>query len=802
MGQEPTTKIVGEPAMSFTYDPKKSLYEQFSKAHGGREGEGELEAAVRRAVEEGVASGGEAAEGESGAVTSESESGVSDVDEVMADGDDSSRRQSFPPALQRFGMDVGPTWMAGNPQYKNRKKRGLKSSREDDLHRGRSVGANLGHPTRYGSLSLSRERLSGAEEYLEEGLSSADVFMMQGRGDVIPGDDVAWQQRQSRFGGNGMSGLPGDARFMSGIDDGGMMRPGHHKARSQGHEELHRHHTFPMTPPATGMSGGYDITTFAQAHQRHQTSFQPPVQHQSSEINGVDSTPSIEKTKAFVCPLFSCGRMFKRMEHLKRHLRTHTMERPYACPQCKKRFSRSDNLNQHLRTHGRGAAAADGNGATGSTVSDGGISDWINDTGAEDGDGVGGHRRGSVVSQDGDAGQDGDAEDGGESEGYDELDPEDITGSLSGLGMFGATSMGMGSMMDTNVNGFGASSLNGFNIETCEVDVPGDVHEVSGDEEGLIMRTDGVHPATYGQDLYFTPPNSMSQEQLPNHWGLHSHVAPSPPTGSLPHIRSNRSSITSAPATYQLTQSPPSSAPSSVYGGDDYIGSVSVSAPSHKQAFDHGALFDTGLIDSGAGPGPIRRHRSMTPSVVRNGEPRRPVTANSAEFPSGSPGSSSGPLMSGVRGYHPYAGYASSSRSSSTHSSPSGFSIPLATEYPAQQQVRRAGSRNSSINGMQEQMRQLMHISLDTPSHAADQYGIERPGSVGPSASTFGHDVYRTDSPAQFGNDFGQESFVQHANAIPASFDKHGTFGMDPGHFALQGGDPTYYSGPQHSSSV
>ncbi|THU85413.1 hypothetical protein K435DRAFT_635855, partial [Dendrothele bispora CBS 962.96] len=53
--------------------------------------------------------------------------------------------------------------------------------------------------------------------------------------------------------------------------------------------------------------------------------------------------------KAYACPLLSCGRLFKRMEHLKRHLRTHTLERPFICPNqgCGKRFSRSDNLGQH-----------------------------------------------------------------------------------------------------------------------------------------------------------------------------------------------------------------------------------------------------------------------------------------------------------------------------------------------------------------------------------------------------------------------------------------------------------------------
>lgn len=55
--------------------------------------------------------------------------------------------------------------------------------------------------------------------------------------------------------------------------------------------------------------------------------------------------------KGFSCPLLSCGRLFKRLEHLKRHVRTHTQERPYECSRCAKRFSRSDNLTQHYKTH-------------------------------------------------------------------------------------------------------------------------------------------------------------------------------------------------------------------------------------------------------------------------------------------------------------------------------------------------------------------------------------------------------------------------------------------------------------------
>ncbi|RKP02018.1 hypothetical protein CXG81DRAFT_4596, partial [Caulochytrium protostelioides] len=55
----------------------------------------------------------------------------------------------------------------------------------------------------------------------------------------------------------------------------------------------------------------------------------------------------------FRCTIADCGRAFRRAEHLKRHFRVHTGERPFVCsfPGCDKRFSRSDNLSQHLRTH-------------------------------------------------------------------------------------------------------------------------------------------------------------------------------------------------------------------------------------------------------------------------------------------------------------------------------------------------------------------------------------------------------------------------------------------------------------------
>ncbi|TID18273.1 DNA binding regulatory protein-like protein AmdX [Venturia nashicola] len=55
--------------------------------------------------------------------------------------------------------------------------------------------------------------------------------------------------------------------------------------------------------------------------------------------------PKTDKPRPHMCT--TCGRSFARLEHLKRHERSHTKEKPFECPQCTRCFARRDLLLRH-----------------------------------------------------------------------------------------------------------------------------------------------------------------------------------------------------------------------------------------------------------------------------------------------------------------------------------------------------------------------------------------------------------------------------------------------------------------------
>ncbi|RDA94544.1 hypothetical protein CP533_2740 [Ophiocordyceps camponoti-saundersi (nom. inval.)] len=74
-------------------------------------------------------------------------------------------------------------------------------------------------------------------------------------------------------------------------------------------------------------------------------------EHASSSITVNTKTPSnfpppkTDKPRPHVCG--TCQRSFARLEHLKRHERSHTKEKPFECPECSRCFARRDLLLRH-----------------------------------------------------------------------------------------------------------------------------------------------------------------------------------------------------------------------------------------------------------------------------------------------------------------------------------------------------------------------------------------------------------------------------------------------------------------------
>jgi hypothetical protein len=351
MGLESTTTPRGEPAISFKYDPKKTLYEQFLKPIAGNSNgadgdeEDELNSVTSPTAPfftRGPATGQASAlsvispadimarklqSGAPGsAVKQEDGEGAASSNPSMKNNGgasaSSANKQIFTNMFSLF---------EGSPTYKQRRKKAAPPSKlNPEISRRRSTLAS-----EVAAASLSRRSSNAA---LGDPSMNSFVPQQQKIGSIQTHPSLVNNQRADN-----------------------VSQPSSSRPQSQ-HASLH--HGQEQQLPSYGLSMNLSIerpTTASTSDQRPITA--------SSDIEYQQSRGQ-ETTKAFVCPLYSCRRLFHRPEALRKHLSTHAMSAiirsrasslntgamgpglRYPCdkPGCFKVFTRPDNLRLHQQS--------------------------------------------------------------------------------------------------------------------------------------------------------------------------------------------------------------------------------------------------------------------------------------------------------------------------------------------------------------------------------------------------------------------------------------------------------------------
>lgn len=837
MGLEATTVVVGEPAQSFRYDTKRGLYEQFCKpareSDADCDSDGESDDDGDQA--DSTMEDDEREDDPDGSVSKKKAKRLSSTGPPAVSGIASQFLTFFSEGSPTYKQRRKKGMKGAGPSGLRKElgdDHGLdgSSSAGESYERGRTMDPSSGPSSRYSSVHSRESSHSRSQSFSSSSSTHGLPLHMSASGSnpsfhhdpyrtlapglhpqpmpmlmdpdgfaerfIADGRDIEMMQGNGRPGSSGgitrsqrpqSMAIGADAGYHS--DAGGQQYRyphSHLRGRSldlaMGIPTSTRHESLPRGEP-NGTNPSYSDTA-PLSQSAPQASLTPPGALGSSGMAQYESVSSDGKVRAFVCPLYSCGRLFKRMEHLKRHMRTHTMERPFLCSRCGKRFSRGDNLTQHVRTHERIVPGMDvssvGAEAMGEDPSMG-----INVAGGENSSGVvesdeegylGAYQQSTPPSMD--------------------VYPGGINPSDNNM-MLPTTVAGA---MDISSFNFGDNANGAINYallanHNCEVEIAASgVQDVHGDEEGLLMRTVDDPGMVYrvpsqagsSTESYFTgipsaPASAASTSTTTS--GLFSATAtdfasdPSSASSQWPQATPSSSfnstlGETSANASpfsnSMLMQHHPhrnmslrslSTHSSNSYGttasgGNGSMDGYSASAPSHKQSFDHPTMytFDDGSITGDIGP--ARRHRSVTPSIVRAGGAgsgpsgggnggRRPMTSGGSEF--GSPASVHSTLSSASasgRGYHPYASYnnsANNSRAGSTTNSPQVLSTPLRSDS------RASNYSSHGASGLHEQMRQLMSMNPGN-SNTGEEGMIMRTESPQIFA-------YQTDSPSHFNVD-------------------------------------------------
>nr|POE85101.1 respiration factor 2 [Quercus suber] len=111
---------------------------------------------------------------------------------------------------------------------------------------------------------------------------------------------------------------------------------------------MHAEPTFKAEPTEDGAAQQkleLDLAADGQASRPSANGGATTVLQSGMSLNNQFPPPKTDKPRPHVCA--TCTRSFARLEHLKRHERSHTKEKPFECPECTRCFARRDLLLRH-----------------------------------------------------------------------------------------------------------------------------------------------------------------------------------------------------------------------------------------------------------------------------------------------------------------------------------------------------------------------------------------------------------------------------------------------------------------------
>uniref|UniRef100_A0A3Q4B0G9 Zinc finger protein 740 n=1 Tax=Mola mola TaxID=94237 RepID=A0A3Q4B0G9_MOLML len=145
--------------------------------------------------------------------------------------------------------------------------------------------------------------------------------------------------------------IPGQKRMTSNLGQGHRASPESHQTHTQ---HSHNHHGHQLIRK----DGDYHSSRMIDAKDiQANQNMQPKKKHKKSgssnkvkekvEVRAVSDSLKVQKN--FICD--HCYGAFRSSYHLKRHILTHTGEKPFACDACDMRFIQRYHLDRHKRVH-------------------------------------------------------------------------------------------------------------------------------------------------------------------------------------------------------------------------------------------------------------------------------------------------------------------------------------------------------------------------------------------------------------------------------------------------------------------